>query len=509
MEKGVNAEREQELDSVDEDDPEDEGEDSDDEEDDEEDDDEDDEEDDEDDKPGRRPTPPTRRPPAPATMMDKENLKVIILEKYAAGMDAYAISEWLIEHRIANLEDGEYLDPRQISGFKSLMTRQAGDTTTPVVATPQGVPAPEEKGKVLIPRPRTKLDTFVEMLDKAVATGNPSLGQIAVDGIYKEMDKSEHGGADDKLWTLLTTMMTEGKGKSKLSELKELTEIVSNLMPQQPEGKTEAVQMAEVMERSVHDTVMEVKDTALRVSGSKNQADKMGKCPSCVKIIPMDSLYCNYCGLAFKQKIEEEGGEEEEDEGEAKERQRAEQEKQRRTDIARRTVGGKKPPQRPPPAQPTPQPAKPAAPAPKPVAPTPVQAPQPAGPSITPEERAAILHNLKRLANFIAAKDDPLLKTQALFKVGDVDDRKQGLFLAIVGRERLLAAGQRLIKEHPELADFQHYVELCDSADGRLWIDTSFEEVKRQAKLSGIMLKKEEAAEFLDKVEARLGFQID
>jgi hypothetical protein len=333
-----------------------------------------------------------------------------------------------------------------------------------------------------------------------------------VDGIYSEINKNDHGsGTDDKVWELFKLQLEGGKGKSKLSELKELTEIVKNLMPDQPEGKTEAVQMAEVMERSVHDTVMEVKDTALRVSGSKNQADKMGKCPSCAKIIPMDSLYCNYCGLAFKQKIVEEA--EEEDEGEAKERQRAEQEKQRRADIARRAVGGKKPPQRPPPAQPTPQPtpqaAKPAAPAPTPVAPTPAQAPQPAGPSITPDERAAILHNLKRLANFIAAKDEPILKTQALFKVGDIDDRKHGLFLAIVGRERLLAAGMRLIKEHPELADFQHYVELCDSADGRVWIDTSFEEVKRQAKLSGIMLKKEEAAELLDKVEARLGFQID
>jgi hypothetical protein len=517
MEKGVHTEREHELDDVDSD-LGDEEEDDEDEDDDEDDDEEDDEEDEE---PKPRPPFPARRPPAPRAL-SREDLKTIIMEKFATGLTSYDINKWFLKENIIDQETGEVLSIKQIGGFKSIISsadanaRNAAGMATAAAAAgiAAATQASDEKGKVVIHRPNSKLETFSAMLDKAMANGNDALAQIAVDGIYKEMEKSEHGGPDDKLWTLLTTMMTEGKGKSKLSELKELTGIVKDLIPPQPEGKSEAVQMAEVMSNTSLEIAKEAKDTALQISGSKNEADKMGKCPSCNKMIPMDSLYCSYCGLAFKQKFEVEGEEaEEEDEEEVKARQRAELEKRKRADIAKRAIASRKqqppPPQRPSATQPTPQPVKPPAPAPQPAAPPQAPSPQPAGPAISPEERAAILHNLKRLANFIAAKDDPVLKTQALFKAGDGDDRKQGLFLAIVGRERLLKAARRLIQEHKELVDFQNYVELCDSVDGRAWIDTSFMELMKQAKLNGILLKKEEAATMLDKVEARLGFPID
>lgn len=503
MEKGVHAEREQELDDVDPD--------LDDEEDGDEDD-EDDEEDDEDEEPEPAPPAPGRRPPHPPAMtakpperLNREDIKTIILEMFAEGKKSREIHKFFITENIVDEETGEPLSIRQIGGFKSLTFPNSGGAVTPPTV---------EKSKLIVPRPRTTLETFKQMLEEAEEKGNLALAQMAVDGIYSEINKGAHGGGtDDKIWELFKLQLESGKGKSKLSELKELTEIVKNLMPAQPEGKSEAVQMAEVMSGTSLEIAREAKDTALQITGSKHEADKMGKCPSCNKMIPMDSLYCAYCGLAFKQKFEVEGEEaEEEDEEEVKARQRADMEKKKRADIARRAVAGRRPqppPPRPSASQPTPQPVKPQAPAPQPAAPPPAPAPQPAGPAISPEERAAILHNLKRLANFIAAKDDPVLKTQALFKAGDGDDRKQGLFLAIVGRERLLKAARRLIQEHKELVDFQNYVELCDSVDGRAWIDTSFMELMKQAKLNGILLKKEEAATMLDKVEARLGFPID
>jgi hypothetical protein len=137
-----------------------------------------------------------------------------------------------------------------------------------------------------------------------------------------------------------------------------------------------------------------------------------------------------------------------------------------------------------------------------------VQPETPAPQGIADEERASVLRYLKRLANFIAAKDDPIIKTRALFSIGDSDDRKQGLLLAIIGRERLINAARRLIQEYKGLGEYNLYVLACDSPDGRVWIDTSFDEVKLQAQLSSLLLKKEEAGALLDKLEARMGFPI-
>jgi len=139
-----------------------------------------------------------------------------------------------------------------------------------------------------------------------------------------------------------------------------------------------------------------------------------------------------------------------------------------------------------------------------------VKGPQPVPiPQYTPAERAGILENLKRLSNFIVNKDDPVTKTQALYKAGDDNDRKNALLLAIIGRERLLVAAKRLIQEVPDLGEFLQYVELCDSVEGRKWIDQSFDEIKGQSRLMGVTLKREEAAKLLEKVEQKLGFRID
>ena len=137
-----------------------------------------------------------------------------------------------------------------------------------------------------------------------------------------------------------------------------------------------------------------------------------------------------------------------------------------------------------------------------------VQPEVPAAPNITDEERASIPRVIKRFASFAAAGDDPILKTRALFRIGDEEDRKQGLFLAIIGRERLISAARRLIQEYKELGEYNLYVLACDSPDGRVWIDTSFEEIMLQARLSSLLLKKEEGGAMLDKLEARLGFPI-
>jgi hypothetical protein len=502
MEKGIGPAREQELDKL-------EASDFDEDREDDEDDEEEDEEDEEDIP--TRPPGPKRRPPGvqpPGVQpTSKDDLRAIILEKFEEGFDAYKLKKWLKEEGIVEEETGKFLDVRQITGYKSLLTRPQTTQENQKPADAQPAPKP---GGFVIPPPRRDLEVHYEKLEKAVAAGNEAMAQIAVEGIYSEMEKGGRkggggGGSDDKVWALLTAILTENKGKSKLSELKELTEIVANLMPAQPEGKAEAVQMAEVMERTVHDSVHEATQTALQITGSKGKADKMGKCPSCEKLIPMDSLYCGYCGLAFKQDIREEEDEEEEDSVMAQQRQREEAQQRKKAELARKAVSKRPPAQRPPGATqpPAPAPAPGGQPRPQP------QQPAPAGAAITSEERAGLLRNLKRLANFISNKDDPILKTQALFKGGDDDDRKNGVFLAIVGCEKLLTAAHRLIKEHPELSEFQHYVDLCDSADGRAWIDRSLTEMKTQAKLMGVLLKAKEANEMLDIMEARLGFPIE
>jgi hypothetical protein len=525
MEKGAEPAREHELDDIDDADP------GDDEEEDEEG---EEEEEDRDDIPTRPPAP-KRHPPEPRPSgthppgtqpTSKEDLREIIIEKFEEGYDAYDIKSWLKDEGIVDEENGKYLNVRQITGYKSLLMRPQESQSTPAQpAAPQPAPLPQaapppvqqnpptivptpptpaaQKSKIVIPRVRTKLETFVDMLDKAMANNNEALAQIAVDGIYREMDKDaggSQGGINAQVFELLKAQLESGKGKSKLTELKDLASIVKDLTPPQAEGKSEAVQMAEVMSNTTLQAVDKATDTALQISGSKGKADKTGKCPSCEKLIPMDSLYCGYCGLAFKQDIrEEEEDEDEEDPEEMKMRQREEEQRKKRAGIARRAVNRTPPQQQRAPAaqQPSPMPAQPTA------------GPRPGNAAITPEERANLLRNLRRLANFISNKDDPVLKAQVLFKGGDDDDRKNGVFLSIIGRQKILAAAQRLLKEHPELSEFQHYVDLCDSVDGRVYIDTMLKELQNQAKLMGVYLKKEEAAEMLATMEARLGFVIE
>jgi len=516
MEKGADPAREHELDDLDEADP------GDGDEEDEEDE-EDSEEDEEEDIPTRPPAP--KRHPPEHRILSREDLRVIIREKDEEGWSSLEIADYLKEQGIIDEDMDDFLTIKQIGGIKSnlKLTQPPESGQQPVAPQPAPLPqaalppvqqnpptivptppTPEtQKSKIVIPRVRTKLETFVDMLDKAMANNNEALAQIAVDGIYREMDKDaggSQGGINGQVFELLKAQLESGKGKSKLDELEKLSSIVKNMMPDMPEGKSEAVQMAEVMSDTTLKVAKEARETALEITGSKGHADKTGKCPNCEKLIPMDSLYCGYCGLAFKQDIREEADDEdEEDPEEMKMRQREEEQRKKRAGIAKRAVNRTPPQQQRAPAaqQPSPMPAQQTV------------GPRPANAAITPEERSNLLRNLRRLANFIANKDDPVLKSQVLFKGGDDDDRKNGVFLSIIGRQKILAAAQRLLKEHPELSEFQHYVDLCDSADGRAYIDTMMKELQNQAKLMGVYLKKEEAAEMLAQMEARLGFAIE
>jgi len=522
---------EDELDDVDEDEFDDEED-----EDDEDDEDEDDEEDDEDDD-DVPPEPPTRplplKPKRPHTgsketkYYPREDLKTLILEKYEAKWSTYDIRNWLETEGIADDITGDFLTIHQIGGFKGGITQGRrqdyieGEEVPPPVQPrqpPVAAPPPPEGSKILVPRRRTNLETFYEMLEKAQATGSEALAQIAVDGIYKEMEKSGGegggGGGNDKVWALLTAILTENKGKSKLSELKELTEIVSNLMPKGAEPESEAVGMARVMSETAIKVAEEAKDTALQITGTKGKADKMGKCPNCQKLIPKDSRWCSYCGLSFETVDGKE--EEEEEDKEAIEEAKIVREKEvesrkKREELAKRAVkkaGAET-------TIPTPTRVEDTAEGqPKEAVPTESPAPAPTTPpklrqEFTSEQRAAILRNLKRLANFVSNKDNPILKTQALFKAGDTEDKKGGLLMAIIGTDRLIAAAKRLIAEHPDLKEFAPYVELCDSVDGKAWINASFEEIKNQSRLLGLTLKREEAKTLLDDVEAKLGFEIE
>ena len=538
----VPAPSEDDLDDVEEDE---EDEDEDDEEGDEDDEDDEDDDEDEDDEPAplRRPIPgkPKIGRPKKPQLMNKEDLRTIIVERFEQGWTSYEVFNWLNQENIID-ETGEPLSVKQVGGYKSMVSSQrreayvSGQAPPPLTGQMQPLPpdyvappmAParptqgSQQQPFNIPRPRTNLEIHYEKLEKAVADKNDAMAQIAVEGLYKEMEKDGSGGGggmNSQLFALLQGQLAGNKGSSKLHELEQLTTIVKNLMPEQAQGESEAVGMARVMADTVEKVSKDAKDTILEVSGTKGKADNMGTCPNCKKIIPKDSLFCGYCGLNFQKVEDDEEEEEEEDEEEAaarKEQERIDKEKARRAELARRAV---KAPAQPKPTAAPPQPPKAGTPpVARPPAATPPQV-RPLEPPVqigadggvmTVTERASLLRDLKKLANFITNKDDPVLKTQALFKLGDDGDKKQTLFLAIVGRDLLLASARRMVQEHPtELSMFQNYIELCDSVDGHAWLDKCFEEIKALSKQYGVLLKREEAASMLAKMEAKLGFAVE
>jgi hypothetical protein len=146
----------------------------------------------------------------------------------------------------------------------------------------------------------------------------------------------------------------------------------------------------------------------------------------------------------------------------------------------------------------------------RPEAPPAEPLPPAAPPPQPPVERdpACILRHLKRIVQFAANGDDPVLKTRALFKVGDEEDRKNALFLTIVGLHRLMEAARCVLRKYGELSEYAVYIMACDSPEGRAWITKMFSEIGLQARITDTKITNDEAEKMLETMESRIGFRI-
>jgi hypothetical protein len=139
--------------------------------------------------------------------------------------------------------------------------------------------------------------------------------------------------------------------------------------------------------------------------------------------------------------------------------------------------------------------------------PQPPAEPQPQRPPVE-RDPASILRHLKRLVQFAANGDDPVLKARAIFKVCDEEDKKASLFQTMIGLHRLIEVARCVLREHSELSEYAVYIMAGDSSECRSWITKMFNEIELQARRTDIKVTEEEAAEMLETMESRIGFRV-
>jgi hypothetical protein len=447
--------------------------------------------------PATRPVPPERAGNGKYNLADDE-FRALVYSLYDENKTATEIESYMLEHGY-NDENGNPIRGPKIAVQKRLYNElkkaeakaaekpPESETGIPALVAfePHVPPSQDMFGGMTFQR-KTKLDTYYQMLkeardavgshpgDQATAAWAKGICEMAVDGIYKEMDKMDEAPYMQQMMGVLTGIITKKGEMDPLASLEKVTNIVTGLMGDR--GSNESVEMARIVVGGVNKVTEELKDTVLTATGKRQSADKIGKCPNCGKLVPADSALCPYCGARFTAQSAPPASSQN-PEPPIQDRQR-----QERKELAEAMT---MPTALPPPG-----------------AHNGVQAML-----ASPEETMPdVLKNVKRLANFIADKDDPVVKADALWKIGNTDDRKQVVFMVLLGPDRIFYLADRMITKYPE---YQKYYDICTSTDGQAWIGALLEEFAKLARDSQFKLTRAEVEKMMTDTENKLGFKIE
>jgi len=128
--------------------------------------------------------------PAPVKLSRKD-LAPLIVRRFAIGWNAFQIHKWLKKMNIADAETGEFLAPRQIGGFRSLLRQRRRHPKTPPPDPPQAPPV----APPVAPRPINTGDSaitlrFIARFAKATAANDdPVLKMRALFHVGDEEDR--------------------------------------------------------------------------------------------------------------------------------------------------------------------------------------------------------------------------------------------------------------------------------------------------------------------------------
>lgn len=355
------------------------------------------------------------------------------------------------------------------------------------VPPPSPAPIPEQekepswKPEIKIPQRKTKLEVFQEMFERGIETKNQALVDMGVKGIYAEMEKAEEQDFNNKMFTIFEGLVrgdinpankappTPSKDfKADLRETLEILNEMGAIGNNQPNEMSEQAVVAGAIRDAATHISKDISDTVKVISGSKDVAETMGTCPSCSRVIPIDSALCPYCGQNFGAAtaappkgpglITDGGG---------------------------RLVPESKP------YNPEGE-----------VMPKPMKQVKIDGKQYSEQDMKKMIHSL---SNMISSRDNPVKKAWALWEVANPEQQRDVLIMAILGRERINKIASKMITDYPDLA---HDFEICNSADGQKWIDAFLAKTKECAKEAGFEIPQRVFTERIGEIQTAIGIKI-
>ena len=249
--------------------------------------------------------------------------------------------------------------------------------------------------------------------------------------------------------TMMMTMLLEGrKGKETspsdivretMGTMKEMFSMAKEFAPQ---GEDTGVAMVREVSGVVKDSLKEVTDTVIQVTGSRplKQLDQPAeekivyKCEKCGREVQPRWAVCPYCGVKFTGIIT------------------------------------------PPPAQ-----------APVVIGQVPTETFRKSAPPLPPEIKDKMDY-LRRLAVFIQESHDPVIKGSALLKAAGPEEKVMLLFTASFGYANIMKLAQPW-RHSTEIPEGEAIFRTIESANGRLWINRFFAAIRKAAEEEGLVLE--------------------
>lgn len=259
---------------------------------------------------------------------------------------------------------------------------------------------------------------------------------------------------------MMQMLIDKGKGKETsssdivretMSTMKEMFGLAKEFAPQ---GEDTGVQMVREVSGVVKDSLKDVTDTVIQVTGSRPlkqveetpQEKIVYKCERCGHVVEPRWTNCPYCGVKFTGQVS------------------------------------------------TPKPLPPVV-----IGQTaPVETFRKPIPPLPPEVKERMEY-LKKVAVFIQESHDPVVKGSAAFKVADPEQKVALLFTANFGYGNIMKLAQPW-RHSTEIPEGETIFKVIESANGRLWINKFFASIRETAKADGFILDQGTIDHYLEEI---------
>jgi len=394
----------------------------------------------------------------------KPDIEASVVPLYGGGV--YMVIDGKTKKLVKKYEfEGEPMDPDQDDALVAPPPSgvvSGTDLAAQVASAVSGAPlapvplTPIDKVSMALASGQSRaVEQLAKLAEKFAETGDAEQLGIVMNSLKEIATGKKETTMQDKLMemmtadrTLLLESVLKGRGKESsqtdvvretIGTMKDMFSMARDMMP----GDDTSVQMAREIGGMVQNSMKDVTDTIVTVTGSKGDltdeeepTEPTYRCERCKNIVQPTWKVCPNCGLVFK-------------------------------------AGLKAAPEVPPATEVFDKPAV----------------------SIPPEIKGKLGY-LRKLAVMIKQKHDPVKKGSAFFNAASADERLMLLFTAEFGYSNLMRLATPY-KDSPEIAEGEAIFKIIESGNGKLWIGKLFHSIREAAKEDRVSLTPALRAKFL------------